>query len=82
MGRLVFYLKWGNLSGAYYHCGNLGPFTKKSPSVIDNTFPLIPSYLESNILVPAEEVFGKLRLSPPSDSLAFLASTNPLISRG
>ena len=31
VGRIVIYLKWGNLSGACYHCGNLGHLPRIVP---------------------------------------------------
>lgn len=61
VGRIVIYLKWGSLSGACYHCGNLGHFTKNCPTLSDNKSPLIPAYPGSKIKVPVEQVFGRVR---------------------
>ena len=69
VGRIVIYLKWGSLSGACYHCGNIGHFTKHCPSLKESQEPLIPSYPGSKNLIPPEQVFGKNRpVSPESDS--------------
>lgn len=54
VGRIVIYLKWGTLSGACYHCGNLGHFTKHCPSLSESQEPLIPSYPGSKTLIPVE----------------------------
>ncbi|KAH7315998.1 hypothetical protein KP509_21G073700 [Ceratopteris richardii] len=32
VGRIVIYLKWGNMAGACFHCGNLGHYSKNCPS--------------------------------------------------
>ena len=69
VGRIVIYLKWGSLSGACYHCGNIGHFTKHCPSLKESQEPLIPSYPGSKNLIPPEQVFGKNRpITPESDS--------------
>ena len=36
VGRIVINLKWGTLSGACYHYGNLGHFTKKCPRLSES----------------------------------------------
>ena len=59
VGRIVIYLKWGTLSGASFHRGNLGHFTKHCPSLSDSQEPLIPSYPESKTMIPPEQVFGR-----------------------
>lgn len=64
VGRIVIYLKWGSLSGACYHCGNLGHFSKNCPTISDSKSPLIPAYPGSKIKVPAEQVFGRTRTAP------------------
>lgn len=66
VGRIVIYLKWGNLSGSCYHCGNLGHFTKNCPTLSESQSPMIPAYPGSKNKVPSEQVFGRSR--PPSSA--------------
>lgn len=70
VGRIVIYLKWGNLSGSCYHCGNLGHFTKNCPTLSESQSPMIPAYPGSKNKVPSEQVFGRARPStvPPNSS--------------
>ena len=71
VGHIVIYLKWGTLSVACYHCGNLGHFTKHCPSLSESQEPLIPSYPGSKTIIPPEKVFGKSKLvssDSPSNS--------------
>lgn len=68
VGRIVIYLKRGSLSGACYHCGNLGHVTKNYPSLSDSKSPLIPSYPGSKVQVRADQVFGRNRAASPTNS--------------
>lgn len=66
VGRIVIYLKWGSLSGACYHCNNLGHFSRNCPTLSENKSPLIPAYPGSKIKVPMEQVFGRVRATAPT----------------
>ncbi|KAH7432766.1 hypothetical protein KP509_07G038900 [Ceratopteris richardii] len=63
VGNIVIYLKWGNMAGSCFHCGNLGHYSKNCPSLKTDGVNLIPTYPGSKILVPEEQIFGKQKLS-------------------
>ncbi|KAH7421205.1 hypothetical protein KP509_13G045400 [Ceratopteris richardii] len=61
IGSIVIYLKWGNMAGSCFHCGNLGHYSKNCSSLKSDGVKLIPTCPGSKILVPEEQIFGKQR---------------------
>lgn len=58
IGSILLYLKWGNLTGACFHCHKVGHFSRNCPTMSQQV-DLIPSYPGSKNLVPREQIFGK-----------------------
>ncbi|KAH7288738.1 hypothetical protein KP509_31G039400 [Ceratopteris richardii] len=70
VGKIVIYLKWGNMACSCFHCGNLGHYSKNCPSLKTEGVNLIPTCPGSKILVPEEQIFGKQRVIPLNNVFA------------